>query len=171
MQVPGRDQSCPALPQSVSSQAVLSSIIISLHRKLTAAQLLELEVGSLQAPSERQSQEIAPFVPPQHLPPFSQKQKALFLSDSQKHLPVQSQSHQQHYSSPCDIGERGVPLSWSSPVTLQTCNGSKSWRPRFASQPGSQQHSCPCHSTLLITVLWQFTNLALEGIQKRCGAW
>lgn len=84
---------------------------------------------------------------------------------------MQSQSHQQHYSSLCDTGEKGVPLNWSSPVTLQTCKGSRSWRPRFASQPGTQQHSCPCHSPLLITVLWQFTNLPLEGIQKRCWTW
>lgn len=34
-----------------------------------------------------------------------------------------------------------------------------------------KQHGCPCRSPLLTTVLWQFTNLLLEGIQKRFCAW
>lgn len=161
VQVPGRVWSCSALPQSVSSQAVLSSIIISLHRKLTAAQLLELEVGSLQAPSEGQSQEMAPFVPPQHLPPFLRSRRP--YSDSQKHLQC----------SPTPISSTALWHRWQeSPTELVfTCNGSRSRRPRFASLPGTQQHSCPHRSPLLTTVLWQFTNLPLEGIQKRFCAW
>lgn len=106
---------------SLSSQAVLSSIIISLPRRLTATQLLELEVGSLQAPSKGQQHLL---FHPNIFPLFSEAEGPIAI-DSQKHLPVQSQSHQQHYSSLCDTGGRRVPLSWSSSVTLQTYNGSE----------------------------------------------